>query len=643
MVERGQTVRGHNLDSTDDSNDITTSWSGWYRIQQQGVRGQRVEKFRRDCTDQHGNRVEKNINFQPSLQELGVEMWELAPYLPKPVVGGTKTLVFCEGESDSDTVNALLTDDTIRVAGLQSANWAPNKDWILKSTATIEKIILWPDHDKVGVDAMRKVSNLFIELAPQIKQGWVVLPEDSPKGWGAADVASQVNDLVTEAIENATETQRINVDTILEEEYRERDPDPIPGESFIGPLGRIVKAWSPHTEADDAVLMTTLVNAVGALVGVNPFIPHPIKGFPQTFNIIVGRPHSGKGTAWDLVREEFLKPLLALLHEEYRYYNMVTTSINSGEGIIHRYAQEDAEPVQLWVLEEAKQFFVAMARQDSTVDVVTRQLFDRVPLAINTKNPLRADNAAGSMLMHVTPAELLKMSHSLHAGGGIFRRISFQKSLKKEGIRSTLISPREIDLQLQDVADCIRAARVTQRLWFTPEGEEKWNAIREEFTTERETFMSNATASAPTRIARWAVVFALMDRRNHPSIIEETLSISEPSEFRGMVPQADIIGPQHLQSAVDFEKRSQQTLIGIFGDKEFSTEARTLLDALENAKDGELTQSDISRGVFARNKNSDELFPVFRELIEAGRVRPQKGISPKTGKVVKIWRLIQKP
>jgi hypothetical protein len=125
--------------------------------------------------------------------------------------------------------------------------------------------------------------------------------------------------------------------------------------------------------------------------------------------------------------------------------------------------------------------------------------------------------------------------------------------------------------------------------------------------------------------------------------MEETLSISEPSSYRGMVSEADIIAPKHLQAAVDFEMRSQQTLIGIFGDKEFSTDARTLLDALENSPDGELTQSDISRGVFSRNKNSDQLLPIFRELIEAGKVRPQKGINPKTGKGVKVWRLIQKP
>ncbi len=62
MVMRG--VR--NTDFTDDSDDITT-WGEWYRVQSQGIRGQRVEKFRRDCTDQHGRQVDKTFKWVPSL------------------------------------------------------------------------------------------------------------------------------------------------------------------------------------------------------------------------------------------------------------------------------------------------------------------------------------------------------------------------------------------------------------------------------------------------------------------------------------------------------------------------------------------------------------------------------------------------
>ena len=638
MVERGHPNTPNNDDIDDTSEPV---WGEWYVVQRQGIGGHRIEKLRRDARDAHGTQVAKDFMWKPKLSEIGVSMGNLAPYLPKPIQGGTRTLVFAEGESDTDTLNALcVPDEAIRVVGLQSANWAPSKDWITKYCGEVHTIILFPDHDDVGRDAMRKVSSLFLELMPHVKQSWIKLDEDSPKGFGATDVASEVIDLVGDAIEHAEDMKRVNVDDTLTDYYREKDPDPVPSDSFIGVFGRIIKKLSPYTIADDHCLMATLVSVFGVLVGPSPKIPHPIKGNPQTFNLIVGDPNSGKGTSWDLIRDEVLNPLLELLGESNRYYEMVTTSVNSGEGIVYKYGQDNAEPCQLWVLEEAKVFFTAMARQDSTVDVVTRQLWDRVPLAINTKNPIRADVAAGSLLMHIPPQELTAVSKRSDASSGLFRRMTFQKSIPKD-IKTKRIPRGLISLELEDLEEVMRAARTVNRVWFTEQGEKKWDEIMERFKTRRVSFMSQATASASARIARWALVFALVDRNSHPELLQPARTISEPDEFRGAKPEANIITEVHLQAALDFEIRSQQTLEGLFMDKEFSSEARTLLDALENAKDGELTQSDISRGVFSRNKNSDELYPFFRELIEAGRIRPQEGINPKTGRKVKIWRLIQ--
>jgi putative DNA primase/helicase len=115
--------------------------------------------------------------------EQGRSEWRWKAMLePRPLMNlpfKNQTIVLVEGEKCAEAVTA---------AGFTATSWAGGAAAIHKtdfSTLTGKTVIIWPDNDQPGRDALRKLQEILKPIASDIIE--VNIPRGMPDGWDAAD------------------------------------------------------------------------------------------------------------------------------------------------------------------------------------------------------------------------------------------------------------------------------------------------------------------------------------------------------------------------------------------------------------------------------------------------------------------------
>jgi len=90
-------------------------------------------------------------------------------------------LLFCEGEKAADAA-ARLFPDMVATTWPGGANATAKADW---RDAANRSVVLWPDNDKPGRDAMQKVAARLLDLGCTVRL--VVVPTAYPEKWDLAD------------------------------------------------------------------------------------------------------------------------------------------------------------------------------------------------------------------------------------------------------------------------------------------------------------------------------------------------------------------------------------------------------------------------------------------------------------------------
>jgi putative DNA primase/helicase len=142
--------------------------------------------------------------------------WEWkAPPSPRPLLNlsqlrsRTGTVLIVEGEKAADAAaklypKAVVTTWPSGCKAIDKADWSP---------LTGRRIILWPDADVVGQQAMDKLAQLLLRL-PADRVQMVTPPPDAPEGWDLADA--------TWTPEEAAAYIKANISASLE-----LDPEPV--------------------------------------------------------------------------------------------------------------------------------------------------------------------------------------------------------------------------------------------------------------------------------------------------------------------------------------------------------------------------------------------------------------------------------
>ena len=123
------------------------------------------------------------------------------PYLPLMMPGdGDGPVVLVEGETCAEAVHAAGLSAVCWIGGASAVGQTA---WHLLAVGEGEgdSVVLWPDHDKAGRQAMREIAAI---LKDRFTLRAVRVPEGRPKGWDAADADPEtIRRLVDEAGDDA--------------------------------------------------------------------------------------------------------------------------------------------------------------------------------------------------------------------------------------------------------------------------------------------------------------------------------------------------------------------------------------------------------------------------------------------------------
>lgn len=145
--------------------------------------------------------------------------WEWkAPPSPRPLLNLDQirtrhcTVLIVEGEKAADAAAKLYSKAVVTTwpsgcKAIDKADWSP---------LTGRRIILWPDADTVGQQAMDKLAQLLLRL-PADRVQMVTPPSDVPEGWDLADA--------TWTPEEAAAYIKANISAPLEPETEPQQPD----------------------------------------------------------------------------------------------------------------------------------------------------------------------------------------------------------------------------------------------------------------------------------------------------------------------------------------------------------------------------------------------------------------------------------
>jgi hypothetical protein len=201
--------------------------------------------------------------------------------------------------------------------------------------------------------------------------------------------------------------------------------------ALVGPIGAAVDVISPHTEADPAGLLLSLLVGFGNAVGPTPHASvggtrHPAR----LFAVLVGDTSKArKGTAW---RDGRL--VLDSLDDPWARYRIMS-GLSSGEGLIAAVADPDESGTNLppqrrdrrlmVIEEEFARTLTACRRDGSTLSAILRQAYDTGDLAVLTKAPQRATGAHIGLLGHITVEELRAKLTETDMANGLANRMLF--------------------------------------------------------------------------------------------------------------------------------------------------------------------------------------------------------------------------
>lgn len=372
--------------------------------------------------------------------------------------------------------------------------------------------------------------------------------------------------------------------------------------AFHGPLGEIVRALEPHSEADPAALLLQLLAAFGNVIGRGP--GYRVEGDFHATNLyvaIVGdTAKARKGTSWGRVRQvlELVDPSWA----ERR----VLGGLSSGEGLVHQVRDpltrrrrakasertsadddgyieelEDAGEAdkRLLVQEgELAQALKVMAREGNTLSVAVRLLWDRGNAgALTRSSPVRATGALVSIVGHIVAEELKRGLTSTEVANGFANRFLFACA------RRSKLLPDGGELEHADLeafADLLRGPVAKARthegpLTRTAAAGDLWHRVYPDLSEGRPGLLGAVTARAEAQVLRLSLLYALAD-------------------------SCDAIGLEHLEAALAVWDYCERSAAHIFGGTLGDDLADRIQAALEGAGEDGLTRTAIRELVGGR-------------------------------------------
>lgn len=395
--------------------------------------------------------------------------------------------------------------------------------------------------------------------------------------------------------------------------------EPMAEDAFCGLAGEFVRCIEPETEADRQALLANFLVMAGVLFGRNAYaVADGKRHYPNEYVLLVGDSGAGgrKGTATERSLPIFDKV-------DQNFYDHILNGLSTGEGLIKAAEPKDYEQglscrSYLVLLSEYASLLGVMKREGNTMSAVLRNAWDNAKLVVLTrKDPLKVDNVNLSLVAHITPNELLNTLDATERANGFANRhliVAVRRSkLLPEGGNS--------DIDLNDIVTGLhRAVEVSRnhedwdgRLTRTEEAKNLWAEVYPHLTRTRAGLSGALLSRAEAHVLRLSLLYALLD-------------------------SAREIRVEHLRAALAFWDYCEASVGLIFGSTSGDPDGDKILEFMAQRPDGFALPTDISGGVFHRNKPADWIHAKMDALTRQGKVMPT---THKTTKgELHGWRII---
>ena len=293
----------------------------------------------------------------------------------------------------------------------------------------------------------------------------------------------------------------------------------------------------------------------------------------------------------------------------------ILSGLSTGEGLIWRVRDPQAEKRLLVFQPELASVFRVMERQGNNLSAIVRQAWDTGNLRVLTKKAKNeATNAHISIIGHITLPELRRYMDRTEIANGFANRflwacVKRSKLLPEGGTIDTAV----LDSFIQELGQVVAAATTVGELTRDREARELWGQVYEPLTKGIPGLLGSATSRADPQTMRLATLYALLDR-------------------------SDVIRRIHLEAALELWGYCFDSARYIFGEGLGDPAADEILHALRGNPNG-LTRTEI-RNLFYRHRSSVQIGMALAALRNAGLARME--MQKTGGRPVERWFLVDR-
>lgn len=366
-------------------------------------------------------------------------------------------------------------------------------------------------------------------------------------------------------------------------------------DALYGVAGDVVRAITPHSEADQGNLLAHFLVMIGNAAGGNAHAlaagrRHPMK----IFGVVVGDSASGKGEAEGRVRD-----LIGRVDPGWELM-CVKSGLSSGEGMIN-VVRDPEDLIEGQMPPERRALFVEsefggtlgmMGRDRNSLSNYMRQAWDGPRIATLTKQPTQATNAYVSVIGHVTPYELRRALAAVDLSNGYANRHLWFK-VRRANDRPDGGGQPHYGRATRHLMDALTFARTINRpIVRDADATRLWETVYGDLTRPGPEPVASVLARVRPQVLRLSVIYAVLD-------------------FSHLVTE------DHLRAALAVWAYCKESATEIFGGGDASSLGLRILTALRQAGDGGLSRTGIS-AVLGNHAKAREIQAELESLEEDG-------------------------
>lgn len=151
-----------------------------------------VARYDLETIGANGKRDKETIPWTYAVDAKGKGKWGMGGFaVPRPLYGlddlakrVNEPVMIVEGEKAAEAARAFARQYVV-ITWPGGCHAVHKVDWLPLKGRTV---LLWPDCDNPGIEAMWKLGHMLLKLCPTVK---IIIPDGKPEGWDAADALDE--------------------------------------------------------------------------------------------------------------------------------------------------------------------------------------------------------------------------------------------------------------------------------------------------------------------------------------------------------------------------------------------------------------------------------------------------------------------